>query len=1375
MHHYTKLSLMAYLLPMLFICCQGSQLNIGDQKLILVDSSYNFDDMPGMEDHDIFSGDLGIGSCIYRGTKQYICTAFDEELVQLVENNTIVAINSSMRLESRIIFSNITNMSIIGYDKTIEMFCAFKSVWFENCNNISIKNISWNQCGYNYGNPFLFLPDENIIPNFDDDFFLLHSSGLSFNFCTDISLKSCTFQDSMIEINTVSGAVCIDQIHFLSTNTVPLHSGTPLATGLIMHQENRTRLNNDVVVKVSNALFSQINSTLYDHALLLLYILVDDPGSTIQVFVNQSNFLSVSYRPDWEAENGMVWIRILSCKDAYIKFFEVNFQSNNVRSEFFASILLHIDITTFKVSRIISRVVIESCSFLGNSAQKIAYFEGDMYLDIVNTYFSNNKAASVIFVTTGFYNDRRYLASGYDNIYITTVIQVSQCSFFNNSGGHLMTLNGLYILAIISEVQIKHNVLLPAYCGLIVFQNYSTLVANITNIEYEFNYIEGEGAGFHFTSIPNIERPFLLIGDTVARYTAYIPANFQFSDLPIYGGQDKFFISYYQQFSFTNGCFINNTGGGHGAVIHFVIPQFGYHTSFVNMISTSIFNHNNGLTSLIYASISGFATVTLTVEDCMFMHNVGNVFYLQNQVLRFLNRTVFDNNRAQNGAALYLDLNSEVIFTNNSTVTFSNNVARRYGGAIYYDITQSSDACYRNLSALIIDGNNTSIDFRSNVAGIAGSSIYFSISQSCNATLQYDAQTSIFNLPGKIITPPNQLRLYHPAQLVNNSDPSSYYVSDVMLGQNIIIPACVLDYYGMPAGSVQFTIQLVDNNDHNYSIAVSDLISVDCNTLQGINNLVITGSRPSDNINSTLTIQLNSFYDSRFDWKPITVILNVQLSLCHSGFYYSSDLEHCVCYTTDNIVTCSDSNSTIRNGYWFGTVNEQPTVTICPINFCSFDDCEATTGTCNLYPLNNNQCRGHRSGTACGNCEEGYTLSFDSFDCIDTDQCTVGQTVLVITMSFLYWIVVIVLVFCMMYFKVGIGYLYGITFYYSIIDIVLGNTLLFTDSLYQLVTTLSSIAKLLPQFLGQLCFVKGLSGIDQQFIHYIHPLAILLILALISISTRYSPKLSLFVSRAVIHAICLLLLLSYSSIASTSLLLVRAITFTDVDETYSYLSPDIEYFHGRHLIYGLIAILIGLVIVIGLPLLLLLEPFLNSKINFIKIKPLLDQFQGCYQDRFRYFASYFLIFRLMILGILAINKPNPFTTLYSLQVICLIMILLHVTTKPYSNNLLNFFDSFMLINLVLVISLQIVETYHGFSRNATLGMAFVLVALPLFIFLLIVVYLNVENIRKMIGYFISSIKSSKSTESANNETTEMHQCDFIVDQNARDKSKTTIV
>ena len=82
--------------------------------------------------------------------------------------------------------------------------------------------------------------------------------------------------------------------------------------------------------------------------------------------------------------------------------------------------------------------------------------------------------------------------------------------------------------------------------------------------------------------------------------------------------------------------------------------------------------------------------------------------------------------------------------------------------------------------------------------------------------------------------------------------------------------------------------------------------------------------------------------------------------------------------------------------------------------------CEITNGIYHLSPVRANQCRAHRSGTACGDCEKGYTLSFDSPECVEINKCTVGQTVLVTVLSLLYWIAVIVTVFVMMHFKVAI-------------------------------------------------------------------------------------------------------------------------------------------------------------------------------------------------------------------------------------------------------------------------------------------------------------------------------------------------------------------
>ena len=74
----------------------------------------------------------------------------------------------------------------------------------------------------------------------------------------------------------------------------------------------------------------------------------------------------------------------------------------------------------------------------------------------------------------------------------------------------------------------------------------------------------------------------------------------------------------------------------------------------------------------------------------------------------------------------------------------------------------------------------------------------------------------------------------------------------------------------------------------------------------------------------------------------------------------------------------------------------------------------------------------------------------------------------------------------------------------NIVDILLGQTLYYSDSLNSLVVFISSIAKLTPRF-SLICFVQGVSGIDQRFIHCVHPLAVLCMLVIFSMSARYSP------------------------------------------------------------------------------------------------------------------------------------------------------------------------------------------------------------------------------------------------------------------------------
>ena len=296
-----------------------------------------------------------------------------------------------------------------------------------------------------------------------------------------------------------------------------------------------------------------------------------------------------------------------------------------------------------------------------------------------------------------------------------------------------------------------------------------------------------------------------------------------------------------------------------------------------------------------------------------------------------------------------------------------------------------------------------------------------------------------------------------------------------------------------------------------------------------------------------------------------------------------------------------------------------------------------------------------------------------------------------------------------------------------------------------------------------------MSGIDQQFIHYIHPSAIIVMLIIITLSARRSQRISNVIRRGIIHVICLLLLLSYTSMASTSLLLMRPLKFHNIDKGYTYLSPDIEYFHGRHLAYSIVALLCAIFIVIGLPLVLILEPFLNHKINFVKIKPLLDQFQGSYKDKCRCFAGYYMICRLLVIIIVISNSSNEFITSYILITASGIIALTHLIIRPYANNeILNRFDGFI---LQLVIFITALPLFDQLDSSLVIGIAFVLITLPLLTAMAL--FLNRYNLKKIIIYLINKYESTSNDyaritdNEASNETELKEFKTIVVDDSKR--------
>ena len=738
----------------------------------------------------------------------------------------------------------------------------------------------------------------------------------------------------------------------------------------------------------------------------------------------------------------------------------------------------------------------------------------------------------------------------------------------------------------------------------------------------------------------------------------------------------------------------------------------------------------------------------------------------------------FDNNKAVNGGAICINMMIKFVFKGNSISLFHNNLVAEGGGAVkvlnnssftlkdYISINFTNNtakyggAIFLDTTAVMQVNNSYEnyINFKYNFAKILGNSVYQDVAEVCNSSCLYNRITGLNNT--LIATPPNELKFDDPAICIdddNNTQCKSYYVQNIMVSGEIVIPVCVLDYYNnQTVDSIQFLIHGEITPNHYINGPKHVLIS--CDTFEGVS---IVGLSKSTNF--SITITLNTALYS--DWKQISVNLIIELSPCHPGFWQYPNSMKCECYNANDIVFCSGSSSTIKRGYWFGSVTGKPTVTFCPINYCNFTCCETSNGYYHLSPVRDNQCISHRSGTACGSCTQGYTLSFDSPECVNVDSCTAGQTILVILLTMIYWIVMVTLVFTMMYYKVEIGYLYSITYYYSIVDILLSQNLQASRELYLTVSIISSFSKITPQFLGELCLTTGMSGIDQQFIHYIHPLAVIMILVIITFLARTYRRISAIISRGIIHVICLLLLLSYTSIASTSLLLMRSLTFHGIDKVYTYLSPDIEYFYGRHLVYGIVAFLCTVTSVLSLPLLLTLEPFLNRKINFIKIKPLMDQFQGCYKDKYRCFAGYYMICRLLIITIVIANSSNEFVANYLLTIICGIIDLIHVTVKPYNKKILNKFDSIILHLIIFVAALTLLDDIDSPSVMTTV---YALVVIPLLIFFGIIFFLHKNDLKKIIKYFTFKHESPNSSNDVNNNNeVPMKEFDLIVDDSMR--------
>ena len=500
--------------------------------------------------------------------------------------------------------------------------------------------------------------------------------------------------------------------------------------------------------------------------------------------------------------------------------------------------------------------------------------------------------------------------------------------------------------------------------------------------------------------------------------------------------------------------FHNNSGSGEGAAFYYadgVTSNSNLYQTIIQLTGVN-FTANKAVDSVAYIVGNSINNTQIKVQDAStyFINNMGTALHISMCVVEFHFYVLFENNTANIGGALYLEQGTQIYFEygSNNVLLFVNNIATQYGGAIYIDLP-----CIRTTDSITFHsyaGEIFNISFINNKSVITGNSIYFNIHENCKIDTNASSVDSLLHYPYKfhyteplgksIVTSPHSLILYFPDHDGSYIGNKTFFICNKILRKAITFTGNVLDYCNNSAQPTQFYVKCV-NGCGGYTLA-DDRLLVDNASLLSI---TVYGHRIVRPLN--ITLELTSLLAS-FNQQFLMQLI-IELQQCFSGYYYNVNYNQCVCYSYKDIVQCYDDYIEIKRGYWFGTVSGtfKPTVSLCPSQYCDFGKHRKETrqGYCIIPSKLDDQCSSHRTGVACGECKSGYTLAYDSPDCINTDKCSAGMTILVIVLTILYWIAIVAVVFGLMYFQFQIssGYAYGIIYYYSIVDILLVNIHMF--------------------------------------------------------------------------------------------------------------------------------------------------------------------------------------------------------------------------------------------------------------------------------------------------------------------------------------------
>ena len=760
----------------------------------------------------------------------------------------------------------------------------------------------------------------------------------------------------------------------------------------------------------------------------------------------------------------------------------------------------------------------------------------------------------------------------------------------------------------------------------------------------------------------------------------------------------------------------------------------GIYNSTVVFTGDSLYENNR---AQIYGgafSIEDSVSIFDPKLSAVFRHNTANdaggAITSYNSQIKLSGDIQFDSNFAEIGVggAMALYGTTKVTLSPLVNVSFTENGAKSFGGAIYFADSISSGQCSVNaepvecflvLNTTYSQLNSTpvALNFINNMAGEEGSVLYGGQFDKCvllfgevnqsdsnsecmcrntvNSAVEYSRDSfAILERISTIVHDENSTVAFSsPADKICVCDDERSFsikcdskfviIKEVMPGQKFTIAMIAL---GQANSTVQGTVLSKNiNSDSNYRLSPAiQSTSLTCTSFDY--RLYVTDREIND-----ILVYYKLFLDGPCQSLANGIQIFLNIRPCLVGFTLSSDEGECVCDKVLQPLTQNcyiDNQSILRssNNFWMGlqlAINGTDDGFVlyngsCPLDYCTDTAINITLDDPDV------QCHAGRVGVLCGACNENFSLALGSLNCLPC-----SNTYLALLIPFSLAGVVIVIVLFLLHLTVAAGTINGLIFYANIVQA--NHQAFFPRSTINFFTVF--IAWLNLDFGIETCFYNGLTIYAYSWLEFLFPLYLWFLIIIIIVGCHYSQRFSNRLGHNPVAVLDTLLLMSYSKILKAIIVPLSPtslIQFPDASVKRVWLyDASIPYFREPgHIILGVFAIFVLFFLFLPFTFLLLCGHWLQAKshwrfLSWInKLKPFMDAYHAPYRKNKRHWIGLFLLARCGLFITFAFNAIGDYDI--NLLAVCSVVTGLSIIKgRVYEKSYNDFLESSFILNLCI--------------------------------------------------------------------------------------------